>query len=213
MKQKPGNLNRAVRLFEADWKISEIAKKLEVTKQAVSSMLRDYYMGQDPVPEIAHIVTRVCKVCECEETSVVDRTPITELKQLRIKPIETTEKFICPMCKGMNLYRCTSCGSVGYLGMGVFLKTPINEENRRGRCLECNRTNVEVWRNKNKDKFRKIYSRYKSNMKKRRKEKGLCTECGKPNNTPEFSLCPKCREKYKVYKNRSKVNRQVLSGR
>lgn len=205
---KPVNLHRAIRLFEEEWKITDIAGKLKVSKQAVSGMLREHYASCDPEIMIDHVHTKICKVCECEETTVINRVPLRKLKQLRLKPFHTVQKYICPMCEQLNLYRCTSCGSTGYLDGGEFLRTPVNEENRRGRCRACNRMNVGVWRKKNRERFREIYGKYKNNLKAKRREKKLCIECGKPNRTPELAMCPACRERYKGYKRKSRLSRQ-----
>lgn len=204
MRQNP-NLLRAVGLFESGWKASDIAKKLGVTKQAISGILREYYLNLSPPVMVDYNVRRVCKVCECEEYTTVS-VQITSLKQLRIKPFEKTVSFLCPLCKQLRLHKCTSCKSVGYLEGENFLKKALNEENQRGRCLSCNRVNSKMWRKKNKNRARKIYGRYKKNLKQKRRKAGLCTECGKPNSTPEYALCKKCRDKYRE---KAKTNRQI----
>lgn len=205
MGQRNPNLFRSVRLFESGWKTSDIAKKLQVTKQAISVMLRKYYLNLDPPRLIDHNVTKTCKVCGCEEHTTIDQIPITSLKQLRPHPIEEKISYVCPLCKELKVHKCTSCGSVGYLEGGKFIKKPLNKENQRGRCLDCNKTNTEVWRKKNRGRAREIFGKYKRNLKQRRRNQGLCTECGRPNNTPEFSLCQACRGKHRE---KARISRQ-----
>jgi len=195
------NINRAVRLFDEGWSISDIAKKIGVTKQAVSVRLRDYYCREGVLVDF--IVKKVCKVCQTEEVYIEKQVPVSKLSNLRIKPFERTEKFICPLCEINNLYRCTSCGSIGHLHSDKFLRTPTSEKNRRVKCRDCNKGLTKKWKNNNLNKYNKIYSRYRRKLRKRREEKGLCVECGRNKNTP-FKICDNCRKTIRNKRNHSK---------
>ena len=194
---------RPVRLFESGWSVSKIAEKLGVTKQAVSSRLRDYYSREGTLVDV--ILTKTCKVCGGEEVSL-NQVPVTSLSKLSVKPIEKSSKHICSFCEENNIYKCTACGSIGFLGGGQFLPKPISEKNRRAKCRSCNREGARDWKKKNQDKSRKIYQRYHRKIRLSRSEKGLCTECGHENPT-KFKTCQECRDKIK---NRRKSTKDRL---
>lgn len=202
------DLNTVIRLFESGISAAEIARKYGVSKQAISQRIRQYYVRKRPRIYLETIVTRTCIVCGVIETHTVERIPISKLKRIRLEPIHKEEQFLCPLCDEQKLYKCTSCGSVGRLG-DQFLKTPINEKNRRARCLDCNRTNRDIWISRNRERAREISRSYKKRLRKNRKENNLCTECGKKNDTPQFSYCSTCREKHKIYNNKSNNYRHL----
>ena len=196
-KKDIAGLYRIVGLFESGSGVSEIASKMGVTKQAVSMRLRAHYKRRRRTVDV--VVTRTCIVCGTEESNVRETLKVSDLKKLRVTDIEVKEKFLCPLCESNNLYLCTSCGSVGHLGTEYFPMQPLNEKNRRVHCKACNRAAVGIWKSKNGDRARSIYRRYRKRLRDRRREEGVCTECGKPAEG-DFRLCSSCRGKYRKYK-------------
>lgn len=43
------------------------------------------------------------------------------------------------------------------------------------------------------------------------REKGLCTSCGKPNSTPQYSMCPACRERRKAVLQKNNAYRRSVN--
>lgn len=153
------DVQQAMALFEAGWKMTQIAAKFDVTKQAVSERLRGYYSLHPATISIT--CKKVCRVCGIEDVVVLKKVNILDMGRITFSVKQQVKKHICITCKKQNRYRCTSCGLVDTMESGRFLKNPVSVKNRRARCLKCNREGYQTWSKKNKKRALQIQAKYR----------------------------------------------------
>lgn len=107
-------------------------------------------------------------------------------------------KTLCPRCKEYFDKRRHDCIENGVCPICGKRKIYLNEK----ACYKCNEDRLK--RNRRNRKNNRIeYRKYTNERSKRltieRKEKGLCTRCGKRRATVGFSTCERCRLKSTEY--------------
>lgn len=122
-------------------------------------------------------------------------------------PLEADENVLCTECrekrrKNVNEIReikkklklCPRCGKNKLFG---------DEAN----CPECRAyaTNImSKWREVNKEHYNEVHKTYSKKITKERREKGLCTRCGKRKADGGYVTCGVCRDKNrKSWRNRT----------